>query len=154
MWSMHEASIYDLPIPCMIEREWVDDEKINVCAFSRTGVLSATFLHSLAGVHQNCSPAIWFSQCQTLKSHMHASWLLLHATATIHPSNYKLLAMTASAYELVGVCIFTLDFPGPRKLGQTARQVSVSCIILLYVWSNSSHFISSLDLLSYSNLNQ
>jgi hypothetical protein len=58
MWSMHEASIYDLPIPCMIDREWVGDEKINICAFSRTGVLSATFLHSLAGVHQNCSPAM------------------------------------------------------------------------------------------------
>jgi len=65
---------------------------------------------------------------------MHASWPLLHAAATsIYPSNYKLLAMTASAYELVGVCIFTLDFPGPMKLGQTGRQVSVSCIILLYV---------------------
>jgi len=51
---------------------------------------------------------------------------------SIYPSNYKLLAMTASAYELVGVCIFTLDFPGPMKLGQTGRQVSVSCIILLY----------------------
>jgi hypothetical protein len=64
---------------------------------------------------------------------MHASWLRLHAAATIYPSNYKLLAMAASGYELVGGCIFTLDFPGPMKLGQTAWQVSVSCIILLYV---------------------
>jgi hypothetical protein len=93
----------------------VGDEKINICAFSRTGVLSATFLHSLAGVHQNYSPAM----------HDLAS-VKLSEPLSIYPSNYKLLAMTASAYELVGVCIFTLDFPGPMKLGQTGRQVSVS----------------------------
>jgi hypothetical protein len=85
MWSMHEASIYDLPIPCMIDREWVGDEKINICAFSRTGVLSATFLHSLAGVHQNCSPAM-HDLASVKLSESHACFLAASACSSHYPS--------------------------------------------------------------------
>jgi hypothetical protein len=51
LWC-HEASV-----SLSHDREWMNK---HVCTFSRTGVLSATFLHSLAGV-QRTVPQPWFS---------------------------------------------------------------------------------------------
>lgn len=99
------------------DREWMNK---HVCTFSRTGVLSATFLHSLAGV-QRMVPQPWFSQCQT-HSHMLPGCFCMQQPLYIYPSNNKLFAMTASAYESVG-CISTLDFPRAKIRSDSLAQV-------------------------------
>ena len=89
------------------------------------------------------------------QSHMHTSWLLLRATETIYLSIQLHVAHHDSFCIWIGkgVYLHTRLFSRANKI-RSDRQVSVSSIMLLYVWSNSSLFISSLDLLSYSNLNQ